>query len=695
MVSKVVVLLVLALAGVVVGGGIPGWTCAAVRYNERAALEAVGAADQVTCDCGCGIWDPDCDLPSITAPIQGQSYFYRTVCPDGNTYQTEERVVCSFALGRCVGPSAVPTSWTCEPAWYNQLVWDAGNNQRNFSNEYTSNGYQTACHCGCGAVDPDCVAAPEGATSDTSEFNTVFCKSRAADDIVSVDIADARVYDEYICDTYNAGDCVEVPSGWTCPGHWYNEMEYGNLLPGDNPSCNCGCGVYDPDCDYHANDFLGLSPSVDLRCGADQELNTDNGAYCNNGQCDVVPEDWTCPARYYNERQSRQVGPNALVDCNCECGAFDPDCSYLTNRALFGNGAFPLFQAGTGDSHQNQDVVTDIRAFCAANSTVNVAPTAWTCSPRDWNEAWHGNTGPNGKVDCDCNCGVYDPDCDNEHLRREGDSSELGLYCGRGLAESQDFSLTCARKYNQCVQVPPAWTASCPAKWYNQVDLDNADARGIAFCDCCGTVLDPDCNHLDQPRDQIGLNCNASLPNGGSVNDYRTYCSLESGTSQCVQAPEDWTCAPNFHGEVASRSYGTNGKPDCNCNCGVYDPDCLREEDRILLGNHAFGLICDPEHPEDESRDYSESCVRNSNVCASAPSNWACPANWYAESITGSAPNGEPWCNCNCGAFDPDCLDLEHPLLCGIGSEVFVNGQDVYRCTPPRPVCVLGEGTAI
>ncbi len=93
------------------GGGSPvppGWTCVASYYNE---------GTPASCDCGCGVADPDCSggctSPGCTA--QGCDY-----CYDQNG-----------APASCSGDSG---GWTCDPAYY-------------------GDGY---CDCGCGVADTDC-----------------------------------------------------------------------------------------------------------------------------------------------------------------------------------------------------------------------------------------------------------------------------------------------------------------------------------------------------------------------------------------------------------------------------------------------------------------------------------------------------------------------------------------------------------
>lgn len=84
------------------------WTCARARYG-----------DGRVCDCECGAPDPDCAvLDAAGRPA------LPTTCADAR--------LC--VGGRC----AQPRAWTCAPAAYGAR--------------------DGVCHCGCGALDPDCAA---------------------------------------------------------------------------------------------------------------------------------------------------------------------------------------------------------------------------------------------------------------------------------------------------------------------------------------------------------------------------------------------------------------------------------------------------------------------------------------------------------------------------------------------------------
>ncbi|MFW5878757.1 MAG: hypothetical protein ACOCVR_02970, partial [Myxococcota bacterium] len=68
--------------------------------------------------------------------------------------------------------------------------------------------------------------------------------------------------------------------------------------------------------------------------------------------------------------------------------------------------------------------------------------------------------------------------------------------------------------------------------------------------------------------------------------------------------------------------------------CGAWDPDCDDENQGVVCWGES---ITDP------------LCVE-SGVCVpqSPPAEWTCHESFY---------NDGQWCDCECGAWDPDCSD--------------------------------------
>lgn len=112
---------------------------------------------------------------------------------------------------------------------------------------------------------------------------------------------------------------------------------------------------------------------------------------CGDGTCDVgeegscqkdcpdrritvdPPSGWTCPVGFYATRDG----------CHCECGAHDPDCDDWPI-------GLPPRNCGGVES-----------PFCSTRTAKCVSASAWTCAPRFYEDG-----------QCDCDCGIPDPDCE-------------------------------------------------------------------------------------------------------------------------------------------------------------------------------------------------------------------------------------------------------------------------------------------
>jgi hypothetical protein len=102
-----------------------GWTCHGGYYARGDG-----------CDCGCGLWDPDCpkelgieDCETINCEESDSLEPEETLDPDDPT--------------RCLTQAPVdpvPSGWTCTSTYY---------------------GTGDGCDCGCGVVDPDCECGAE------------------------------------------------------------------------------------------------------------------------------------------------------------------------------------------------------------------------------------------------------------------------------------------------------------------------------------------------------------------------------------------------------------------------------------------------------------------------------------------------------------------------------------------------------
>ncbi|PIE05842.1 MAG: hypothetical protein CSA75_02645 [Sorangium cellulosum] len=408
----------------------------------------------------------------------------------------------------CVQPGVcdgVPAEWTCDP------------------NEYDDG---TECNCRCGLRDPDCVddtlpiiGCPAGSICNF-HFQCVppewTCNPDYVGDQYSCDCecggwdpdCDDPTQDVYRCEEGQScvqpGVCDGVPTAWTCDATQY----------GDGAECNCGCGTKDPDCDDDTLPIIGC---------AQDEVCSDSGV------CEpAIPLEWTCDDAQYEDG----------TECNCGCGTKDPDCDDDT---------LPVVGCSS-------DSICNMHFHCV--------PPEWTCNPHHLGNQWG----------CDCNCGAWDPDCD--------DPSQKTYGCEEGQSCVQP---------GVCDGVPTAWT--CDATQYD----DGTE------CNCnCGTG-DSDCSDDTLPI----IGCAQ-----GEV------CT-DSGVCE-LAVPLEWTC------DDAQYEDGTQ----CNCGCGAKDPDC--DDDTLpVVGCPTAGSICNMHFQ----------CV---------PPEWTCNPHYL----------GDDWgCDCECGAWDPDCED--------------------------------------
>lgn len=302
----------------------------------------IGAVDAFYGNSGSGVFDSEmkvtgilvtgaddyvdagsCNVVQVLDPADGEeamTYAYRAVkslcdkgypsaalcevageasCGDGWCTGDETPEGCP---GDCDGLFAVPAEWTCNAGWYHA---DDG------------------CDCDCGAVDPDCAEA------NAEVFNCAPESGCTAE-----------------------GKCqIPIPESWICLRDYY--------AAGDD--CDCDCGAYDPDCD---------DPQQRV-------VNCARGSACNDdGTCEVsIPPTWVCSNRWY----AAQDG------CDCDCGAIDPDCS---NPAEEVSGCAPGSE-------------------CKADGTCEESiPASWVCRRQFYGAG----------DECDCNCGAPDPDCQNNDV---------------------------------------------------------------------------------------------------------------------------------------------------------------------------------------------------------------------------------------------------------------------------------------
>jgi hypothetical protein len=504
----------------------------------------------------------------------------------------------------------IPVAWRCDPALY----W-AGD----------------GCHCGCGAVDPDCASSA-----------ATVCDS--CDDVGSCGVAACPANIDP-----NANHTCTVPAQWTCNDTYYAA----------NDGCDCGCGALDPDCETLNADVCdwcndaGSCDDTGQGCPGliDPDDNTQcAAAVCGNG---FIEAGEVCEPGDLDGETCVGLGFfGGTLACGNDCTAFDTSgcfnlpAAWRCDPALYGAGDGCHCGCGAqdldcADSTVNSCAVCDVEGSCAVGSCPsNIAPAQnhtctvpaqWTCDPNYY-----------GADDgCDCGCGALDPDCSDV-------TAAVCDYCNN--------SGSCDLTGNGCPGIiDPAQNSACtaPPEWRCAAD----DYDDGSWCHCGCGALDPDCSDASVNACDF---CAAS----GSCGTGPCPANIAPAANYTCTVPAEWNCDASH--------YGTND--GCHCGCGAVDPDCGAVTADVCdecnaggscdtTGSGCPGLI-DPEQ---------------NDICA----NWRCPANYYNDGFL---------CDCGCGVLDPDCPSpqaadcdfCDSTGSCAVGScPSNIAPDENYTCTVP------------
>ena len=330
------------------------------------------------------------------------------------------------------------------------------------------------------------------------------------------------------------GRCV--PLAWTCPPAAYN---------GGTDSCDCGCGAPDPDCKNPLNLVAGCK-STQICSAA--------------GVCaDKAPASWTCAPTAYA----------GLDDCNCGCGAADPDCDLglplwgckvgETCSATGNCVACKPSCAGKvcGDDGCGGSCGTcqdPTKAACSAGQCVNpCAPKPLACQTNACGDNGCGGscgTCASGWACQDGNCtAVALPSAPTSCQGHCGSSAPAGCYCVQGC----ELDKSCCADF--------AAVCSCKAKCAGKTC--GPDGCGGACGTCPGDK--PFCSSVGQctaacTKQCDGKTCGSDGCGGvcGVCKDGAT-CSFNS-----ICVPPTWFCPTAYFGDGLA----------CDCGCGAVDPDC-------------------------------------------------------------------------------------------------------------------------
>lgn len=293
----------------------------------------------------------------------------------------------------------------------------------------------------------------------------------------------------------------------------------------------------------------------------------------------------------------------------------------------------------------------------------NPAPEGWECNPNFYEDG----------AGCDCDCGVFDPDCDDPAQSTFGcEKSEDGAFCS---AEGV------------CAEIPAWWTC------------DDAEFDDGVTCNCeCGGG-DPDCEDGALLID--GCDAGQTCSGLGVCLDPESVCddlidNDEDGSIDCADAT---TCADSDDcdpGETA-RDGDCDASTDCASVIGT-DPLCATpafginanfctEWCNLTVNDCGVGTTC-----LDIGRNEGvciTACTEGGDECAEGfdcveladeslgclpgiPEGWECDESYY----------GDGDCDCGCGIVDVDCAsaDPEECSSCEVDASCANDGESDFGC---------------
>ena len=668
-------------AGVCVGS-VPGtWSCALSYYSSGDG-----------CHCECGAYDPDCSdgtqavincAPDQVCNLNGHcegggqggctpDCAWKECGPDG----------CGGVCGTCA------LGETCDMGLCGTTASGAASCAGRCG-EY--DGFQS-CQCDdqCFGND-DCCADVCGQCGELFPWEcgdcTPDCAGKACGDDSCGGSCGVCGWDEScqggqcVADPVETSSCADACGGYETGASCQcdtNCFSYGDCCADICDHCAAefayDCGVCAPDCAGKACGDDGCGGS----CGT-----CPAGEGCDAGQCVAdVTDAWTCNDDYYDNDDG----------CDCDCGAYDPDCDD-PDQTLYGcNYGEACDAQGQCESTCSPDCAGKACGDDGCGGSCGVCAESESCEDGQCKsgpaEGWGCSAAYYDSDDgCDCDCGAYDPDCDDPAQTLYG--CEDGEACNaEGLCESTcspdcggracggdgcggscgDCAEGESCEAGQCVgDLPASW--SCSQAYYAAGD----------GCDCDCGAYDPDCDDPSQTLYGCGT--------GEACNDQGECvltctpdcagkaCGGDGCGGSCGDCPSGEGC---LDGQCASVDLTS-----CEGRCGVYDGDAPCQCDTSCVG---LGDCCDDicEVCADEFPAGCDWCVADcagkscgddgcGGSCGSCDSGQWCdggqcaagpPPSWTCNSTYYDAEDG---CDCECGAYDPDCDDpFQTTWNCGI-----------------------------
>lgn len=255
--------------------------------------------------------------------------------------------------------------------------------------------------------------------------------------------------------------------------------------------------------------------------------------------------------------------------------------------------------------------------------------------------------------------------------------------CGNGVDDNANGLADCNDPV--CASAP-----GCAEDCSNGVD-DNGDM----FVDC----NDPQCTNT--PACGVGEDCTNQFDDDG---DGDTDCDDSDCAGNAACPPAGWTCTASWYDESPPNEF-------CDCECGIPDPDCAVAGVPLYCNGQAGqpGETCNAQNqcvggptPENCSNgvdddgdgqiDCADSNCAADPFCTAVPPGWTCNPAYYNEQ-----PPATEYCDCECGAVDPDCSNPANPVDGCLAGEV-CNAQGLCEAgggVPPGWTCNPGYYDAL
>jgi len=401
-----------------------------------------------------------------------------------------------------------------------------------------------------------------------------------------------------------------VEGGETCDGSDLNGYDCAAVGPfnGGTLACNANCQWFDysgctltgPVCGNGVQEGVEQCDGADLSGMTCQSIGFDTGTLTCDANCGIdmsgcgwtaIPG-WHCNAAFYG----------AGDGCDCGCGIVDPDCADAT-------GASCAYCGETGSCNGPVDCADPNSIIDPANNAVCIASTCGNslaegseqCDgpdlrAQDCETLGIGFSG--GTLSCAAGC-QFDlslcvasvcgnstqeglEQCDDQDLQNLGCQDLVGFtggtlacyancqfdtsgctepICGDGTAEADEVCDGNDLQSETCVSLGQDFvggTLGCNAT------CDDWDTSGCVSNICGDAVVAgaEECDGAD-----LGMLAGAVCADFGFLSgSIACTASCTWDLSACDSGIAGWTCAPDW--------YNSGIMDDCDCGCGIVDPDC-------------------------------------------------------------------------------------------------------------------------